>query len=153
MAKEIERKYLVKNLTFKQKAMGIDIQQGYLNTHPARTVRIRLFGDQGLLTIKSRTQGFSRDEYEYTIPATEAKAMLKLCESGLIQKTRYTINHHQHVWEVDEFYGENAGLIIAEIELSVENEAFAIPSWVGQEVTGNKAYYNSMLCQKPFTQW
>ena len=153
---EIERKFLVLNTDYKTKAFkSTKITQGFLNTNPERTVRVRLKGDIGFLTIKGKSNesGTSRFEWEKEISKTEAKALLKLCESGVIDKTRYEVKVNNHIFEVDEFYGENLGLIVAEVELTQENEAFNKPSWLGQEVTGNVKYYNSQLSKNPFKDW
>lgn len=153
---EIERKFLVKNDTFIDQATTKKyISQGYLNSHPLRTVRVRTKGDQAFLTIKgqSSASGMSRFEWEKEIAVDEAKALLSLCESGIIEKTRYEIYLEKHTFEVDVFHGLNDGLIIAEIELETEMETFTIPDWLGIEVTGDKRYYNSYLSQLPFNTW
>ena len=153
---EIERKFLVKNTNFKSEAFKeTRIVQGFLNTHPERTVRVRLKGEQGFLTIKgkSNTSGTGRFEWEKEILKTEAEALLKLCETGVIDKTRYEVKVEHHVFEVDEFYGENTGLIVAEVELTTENETFKKPAWLGEEVTGDNKYYNSQLSKFPFSVW
>jgi Uncharacterized protein conserved in bacteria len=153
---EIERKFLVTSSDFKKATQGeIRIMQGYLSSAPERTVRVRIKGSQGFITVKGpgNASGTSRYEWEKEIPVTEARDLLKLCEPGLIDKTRYEISVGRHCFEVDEFYGENHGLIVAEIELSGENEAFERPSWLGQEVTGDAKYYNAMLLKKPYSQW
>lgn len=153
---EIERKFLVKNDTFIDQASTKKyISQGYLNSDPLRTVRVRTKGDQAFLTIKgqSSASGMSRFEWEKEIAVDEAKALLSLCESGIIEKTRYEIYFEKHTFEVDVFHGLNDGLIIAEIELETEMETFTIPDWLGIEVTGDKRYYNSYLSQLPFNTW
>ena len=153
---EIERKFLVKNDTFIDQASTKKyISQGYLNSDPLRTVRVRTKGDQAFLTIKgqSSASGMSRFEWEKEIAVDEAKALLLLCESGIIEKTRYEIYFEKHTFEVDVFHGLNDGLIIAEIELETEMETFTIPDWLGIEVTGDKRYYNSYLSQLPFSTW
>lgn len=153
---EIERKFLVKNDTFIDQASTKKyISQGYLNSDPLRTVRVRTKGDQAFLTIKgqSSASGMSRFEWEKEIAVDEAKALLSLCESGIIEKTRYEIYFEKHTFEVDVFHGLNDGLIIAEIELETEMETFTIPDWLGIEVTGDKRYYNSYLSQLPFSTW
>lgn len=153
---EIERKFLVKNDTFIDQATTKKyIAQGYLNSDPLRTVRVRTKGDQAFLTIKgqSSASGMSRFEWEKEIAVDEAKALLSLCESGIIEKTRYEIYFEKHTFEVDVFHGLNDGLIIAEIELETEMETFTIPDWLGIEVTGDKRYYNSYLSQLPFNTW
>lgn len=153
---EIERKFLVKNDAFIEQAKTKKyIAQGYLNSDPLRTVRVRTKGDQAFLTIKghSNASGLSRFEWEKEIGVEDAKALLLLCESGLIEKTRYEIDLGKHTFEVDVFHGENNGLVIAEIELEAETETFEKPDWLGAEVTGDKRYYNSYLSQQPYTSW
>ncbi len=153
---EIERKFLVKSEAFKKNSFDKnEISQGYLNSNPERTVRVRIKGNQGYLTIKGKGNetGLSRFEWEKEIPVNEAKTLLELCESGVINKTRYEIKFGNHVYEVDEFFGENEGLFLAEIELQSEDEAFEKPDWLGEEVTNNKKYYNSYLSKNPFKNW
>lgn len=155
MSQEIERKFLVVG-DFKQFAKkSVRITQGYLNSAPERTVRVRLKGEKGYMTIKglSSESGLSRFEWEKEIPMTEAQELLKICEPGVIDKTRYLIDVGSHTFEVDEFYGENEGLVIAEIELSSEDEHFVKPEWLGEEVTGDIRYYNSMLMKNPYKRW
>ncbi len=152
---EIERKFLLVG-EFKQDALSSQrITQGYLNSAPERCVRVRIKGEQGFLTIKgiSDAAGLSRFEWEREIPVSEAQALLALCEPGVIDKTRFLVNAGQHTYEIDEFYGENAGLVVAEIELSHADEPFIKPSWLGEEVTGDKRYYNSQLMQNPYSKW
>ncbi|OUD33903.1 adenylate cyclase [Flavobacterium sp. FPG59] len=153
---EIERKFIVKNQSFKEKIHTKSIvSQGYLNSNPERTVRVRIKNDKGYLTIKgiSNESGTSRYEWEKEIPLNEAVELFKLCEKGAIEKTRYEIKYGNHTYEVDEFHGDNEGLIIAEIELSSENEKFDKPNWLGDEVTGEQRYYNSNLSILPFKEW
>lgn len=153
---EIERKFLVTSSVFKDESFKqIRITQGFLNTDPERTVRIRLKDDEGILTVKGKSSenGLSRFEWEKEISKTEAEALLKLCEKGIIDKTRYKVKVDNHTFEVDEFYGENEGLIIAEVELNHENETFTKPNWLGREVTGITKYYNSQLSKNPFKNW
>lgn len=155
MPQEIERKFLVKE-GYKQFAFTFTrITQGYLSSVPERIVRIRINGDKGFLTIKgvSSFSGMSRYEWEKEIPVTEARELLALCEPGIINKTRYLLQVGKFTFEVDEFYGENDGLVMAEIELSSEEELFEIPLWLGKEVTGDKRYYNSKLAKNPFSKW
>ena len=155
MSQEIERKFLVAG-DFKQFAKkSVRITQGYLNSAPERTVRVRLKGEKGYMTIKglSSESGLSRFEWEKEIPMTEAQELLKICEPGVIDKTRYLIDVGSHTFEVDEFYGENEGLVMAEIELSSEGEHFVKPEWLGEEVTGDIRYYNSMLMKNPYKNW
>lgn len=156
MALEIERKFLVKSEDFKKVAFKeTRITQGYLSSTPDRTVRVRIKGKTGYLTIKGEgnASGASRYEWEIEIPVIEAEELLKICEPGIIDKTRFEVKYGIHTFEVDEFYGENSGLIVAEIELKSEDEAFTKPDWVGEEVTGDSKYYNSMLVKSPFTKW
>ena len=153
---EIERKFLVKNDSFKKEAFAKNhIAQGYLSSVPERTVRVRIKGEKGFLTIKgaSNDSGLSRFEWEKEIPVSEAKSLLLLCEKGVIDKTRFEIKKGNHVFEVDEFYNDNEGLIVAEIELDSENDTFEIPDWLGKEVTGDIRYYNAYLSKKPFKNW
>jgi adenylate cyclase len=153
---EIERKYLVTSLAFEEEAYtDNEIAQGYLNSHPERTVRIRIKGENGYITIKgiSNKSGASRMEWEQEIPVEEAKSLLQLCEKGIIEKTRYEVRSGKHIIEIDVFHGDNDGLIIAEIELESEQEAIEKPFWLGAEVTGDKRYYNAYLSLHPFKQW
>jgi CYTH domain-containing protein len=154
MAKEIERKFLVTGPGYKEGVAGVAYRQGYLSTVKERTVRVRTVGPKGFLTIKGITVGVSRSEFEYEIPSSEADAMLNdLCERPLIEKNRYKVKHGGLVWEIDEFFGENAGLVVAEVELSDENQALTLPPWVGAEVSGDPRYFNSNLIKHPFTKW
>lgn len=153
---EIERKFLVTSDAFKKEAFAQNrIAQGYLSAVPERTVRVRIKGDKGFLTIKggSNESGLSRFEWEKEIPVDEATALLKLCEKGVIDKTRFEVKKGNHVFEIDEFYGENEGLIMAEIELQSETESFEKPSWLGEEVTNDPRYYNSYLSNNPYKNW
>jgi adenylate cyclase len=153
---EIERKFLVSSDAFKNDALRKNhIAQGYLNSAPERTVRVRIKGDTGYLTIKGKSNetGLSRFEWEKEITVTEAQELLALCEKGVIEKSRYEIPLGHHLFEVDEFHGENEGLIIAEVELQSENEIFEKPIWLGKEVSHDERYYNSYLSQHPFTSW
>ena len=153
---EIERKFLVLSNAFKTEAYkSYTIKQGFLNSHKERTVRIRLKEDKGYLTVKgeSTSNGLSRFEWEKEISKTEAESLLLLCETGIIDKIRYEVKSRNHTIEIDEFYGSNAGLIVAEVELNSESESFEKPSWLGKEVTGDVKYYNSQLSQRPFKSW
>lgn len=153
---EIERKFLVKDDTFKKEAFAQNhIAQGYLSSVPERTVRIRIKGNKGFLTIKgiSNESGLSRFEWEKEIPIDEAKKLLLLCEKGVIDKTRFEVKAGNHVFEIDEFHDENEGLIIAEIELKSETETFNKPNWLAEEVTNDKRYYNSYLSNNPYKNW
>ena len=154
MALEIERKFLLSNDSWRAKATGVQFRQGYLCTEPERTVRVRLEGEIGKLTIKGKVQGITRSEYEYQIPRDEAGALLdSLCRQPLIEKTRYRLEFAGQLWEVDEFHGLNAGLLVAEIELDSEDQPFERPAWLGAEVTAEPRYYNANLVKNPFTRW
>lgn len=153
---EIERKFLITSNNFKvEAAQQTRIVQGFLNTHPERTVRVRIKDNKGVLTVKGKStaDGLERFEWETNIPRTEAEALLKLCEPGVIDKIRYEVPVGNHTFEVDEFFGENQGLIIAEIELNSKDEAFTKPNWLGKEVTGEIQYYNSTLSKQPYKTW
>ncbi len=153
-SKEIERKFLVINEAWREGVQGLTFRQGYLCRDKERVVRLRAAGDKGFLTIKGLTVGASRAEYEYEIPLADCLAMLDtLAAKPLIEKTRYKIPHAGLTWEVDEFFGENSGLIVAEVELEREDQPFAKPPWVGEEVTGDARYYNSNLIALPFSRW
>ncbi len=155
MAQEIEKKFLVKG-DFKSAATkSTRITQGYLSSVPERTVRVRVKGDKGFITIKGigNDSGASRYEWEKEIPVNEVQELLKICEPGVIDKTRYLVPAGAHTFEVDEFYGENQGLVVAEVELASENDEFQKPAWLGEEVTGQVKYYNSMLMKNPYTKW
>jgi adenylate cyclase len=154
MAKEIERKFLVKGDGWRDLGSGKPYRQGYLSTVKERTVRIRTAGDKGFVTIKGINVGATRPEYEYEIPLGDANEMLeRLCEQPLIEKTRYRIPLDSLTWEVDEFHGVNHGLITAEVELKDEQQAVSLPGWIGTELTGDPRYYNSSLVAHPFTTW
>jgi len=154
MAKEIERKFLVKGDAWRALAKGTTYRQGYLNSAKERTVRVRTAEDKAFLTIKGLTLGATRAEYEYAIPFDEGKAMLDaLAEKPLIEKKRYKIPAGDLTWEIDEFLGDNAGLTVAEVELKSEDQAFDRPAWLVDEVTGDTRYYNANLIKKPFTRW
>lgn len=155
MPQEIERKFLVKGDFKKYSSAKIKIKQGYLSTARERTVRVRVKGDKGYLTIKGipNETGMSRYEWEKEIPLPEAEDLLTLCEAGLIEKVRFIVPDGEFTFEVDEFYGENQGLVVAEIELKSESDKFPRPVWLGEEVTGDLRYYNSMLIKNPFTRW
>ena len=153
---EIERKFLVTSDTYKKEAFSQKrIKQGYLSSVPERTVRVRTKGDKAFITIKgaSNETGMSRFEWEKEIPVDEANKLLLLCEKGVIDKTRFEVKTGNHIYEIDEFYGENKGLVVAEIELHSEDETFEKPNWLGKEVTNDNRYYNSNLSINPFTSW
>jgi adenylate cyclase len=155
MGKETERKFLVKGDFKPFVSKQTRIVQGYLSSVPERTVRVRIKGDKGYLTIKGigNASGASRFEWEKEVPVSEIEDLLKICEPGIIDKTRYLVKAGAHMFEVDEFHADNQGLILAEIELGSETEAFEKPAWLGEEVTGDTRYYNSMLMKNPFTRW
>jgi CYTH domain-containing protein len=154
MPVEIERKFLVIGDAWREQATGRQIRQGYLSSDPGRSVRVRLAGEQAWLTIKGATRGATRAEYEYSIPVDHAREMLdKLCLQPLIEKTRYRVEFKGLTWEIDEFDGVNAGLLIAEIELDSEGQEPDLPAWVGDDVTGDPRYYNASLIAHPYSQW
>lgn len=152
MAIEIERKFLVVGDAWRN-ATPVYFCQGYLNRNKERTVRVRVAGELGYLTIKGATSGASRAEFEYDIPLADAKQMLALCDGPLIEKYRRKISYEGMLWEVDEFLGDNQGLVVAEIELESEEQQFAKPNWIGEEVTQDARYYNSNLSASPFNTW
>ena len=155
MGKETERKFLVKGDFKPFVSKQTRIVQGYLSSVPERTVRVRVKGDKGYITIKGigNASGASRFEWEKEVPVNEIDDLLKICEPGVIDKTRYLVKAGPHTFEVDEFHADNKGLVLAEIELGSETEAFEKPVWLGEEVTGDTRYYNSMLMKNPFTRW
>lgn len=154
MAKEIERKFLVKGMEWRALAQGTHYRQGYLNSIKERTVRIRTINDKAFLTIKGITVGATRTEYEYEIPHADCSEMLdNLAEKPIVEKRRYKIPFAGLTWEVDEFLGVNEGLIVAEVELQSEDQKFDKPSWIGEEVSGDPRYFNSNLVANPFTTW
>jgi CYTH domain-containing protein len=155
---EIERKFLLKNNSWKNNSWKKNIQgthyiQGYLSKEEKCTVRVRTAGNKAYLTIKGKTSGISRKEFEYEIPHQDALELLKLSKTPLVEKIRYIVKYDNDVWEIDEFLGKNEGLVIAEIELNAENQYFEQPEWLGEEVTGQKKYYNSHLAVHPFSDW
>jgi CYTH domain-containing protein len=150
---EIERKYLVTNNNYKS-GTPIRISQGYICSEENRVVRVRIKGDKAYLTIKNATIGFARDEYEYEIPVADAEAMLhNTCQQPIIDKTRYILEYKDFIWEVDEFHGDNEGLVVAEIELENKNQQFELPDFIGEEVTDNARYYNACLFKNPYKNW
>jgi adenylate cyclase len=155
MATEIERKFLVrKDLWYAvQKPDGVEIRQSYLVNEPDKVIRIRTAGNSGFLTIKGPTQDATRREYEYPVPVQEAEEILNHFTTKSIGKVRYNIKFDRKIWEIDEFFGDNDGLIIAEIELKSRDEPFEKPSWIGEEVTSDPRYYNSYLCDNPYNSW
>ena len=155
MAQEIERKFLVRGDFKSEVTKATRITQGYLSSVPERTVRVRIKGDKGYMTVKGigSDSGASRFEWEKEIPVEDVRELLKICEPGVIDKTRYLVPAGKHTFEVDEFYGDNEGLVVAEVELGSEDEEFVRPGWLGEEVTGDPRYYNSMLMKKPYKTW
>ena len=155
MSLEIERKYRVTNNSYQaQSSQCTYYKQGYLSVDKHRTIRIRIVGDEAFITIKGATEGCTRKEFEYPIPVADATEMLdSLSLPGIIEKKRYRYPYEGHLWEIDEFLGENEGLVVAEIELESESESFPIPPFIGVEVTGEPRYYNSNLAVKPYNQW
>ena len=154
MGNEIERKFLVCSEGWRDLAEGRRYRQGYLSTHKARSVRVRTIGEKGYLTIKGPSKGITRAEFEYEIPLADANAMLDtLCERPLIDKIRFCIPFAGLTWEVDEFFGENAGLVVAEVELGDEAQRFERPAWVGREVSDDPRYFNASLIANPYQNW
>lgn len=154
MGEEIERKFLVRGEAWRAELVGTQYRQGFLSTEPERTVRVRVAGARAWLTIKGKTVGTRRAEYEYEVPVDEAQSMLDtLCKRPLIEKVRYLVLVGSHTWEVDVFEGENRGLVIAEIELEAEDEAFERPDWLGDEVSSDVRYFNSNLVANPYSSW
>ncbi len=154
MGTEIERKFLVADLSIVDGVPGTAYRQGYLSTDPDRTVRVRRAGDRGFVTIKGRAEGARRDEFEYAIPVADADELLdRLCLRPLVEKTRYRLAHAGHTWEVDVFAGDNAGLVVAEVELGSEDEAITRPPWLGDEVTDDPRYLNANLVRRPYRTW
>ena len=154
MGQEIERKFLVKGDAWREQAKGCNYRQGYLSTDKNRVVRVRTAGTKGYLTIKGLSSGAVRTEFEYEIPLQDANSMLSdLCEKPLIEKTRYKIDYHGLIWEIDEFSGENAGLVTAEVELASEHQKVDLPPWLATEVTSDQRYFNSNLIASPYKYW
>lgn len=154
MATEIERKFLVKDDAWRSLGTGTTYRQGYIYTENRTTVRVRLAGERSYLTIKGKRVGATRSEFEYLIPREDGEIMLEtLCNRPLIEKVRYRIPQDDVVWEIDEFLGENIGLILAEVELTAENQAIVLPDWIGKEVTDDFRYYNSYLARHPYREW
>ncbi|MBD2353113.1 CYTH domain-containing protein [Tolypothrix sp. FACHB-123] len=154
MAAEIERKFLVKGDSWRKLAQGSRYVQGYISTAKQATVRVRIVGNQGYLTIKGQSVQYTRSEYEYSIPVEDAQEMLDtLCDRPLIEKMRYRIEYGNLLWEIDEFHGVNQGLIVAEVELSDEQQQIELPIWIGEEVSHDAKYFNSNLVKHPFSEW
>ena len=154
MSTEIERKFLITGDAWRSIGSSTVFRQGYLSTVKERTVRVRAAGDQGLITVKGITIGATRTEFEYPIPLADADAMLdELCEQPIIEKTRHVVEVDGTTWEIDEFSGVNEGLIVAEVELDSEDQAFTMPEWIGEEVTKDPRYFNANLIAHPYTEW
>ena len=154
MGTEIERKFLVTGDEWRAMATGVFYSQGYLCLEKERTVRVRIAGDKAFLTVKGKSSGISRMEYEYPIPLEDARVLLaQLCVQPVIEKKRYRVHYQGFVWEVDEFFGENEGLLVAEIELAAEEQVFEKPSWVGDEVSSDRRYANAGLVKNPYSSW
>lgn len=152
MALEIERKFLLLSEEWKEGAVGVHYAQCYLNQKKS-TIRVRIAGEKGFLTIKGKTKGISRKEFEYEIPLEDAREMFEFSQTAVVEKYRYKIEYGGKIWEIDEFLGENAGLVVAEVELESENEEFEKPQWIGEEVTDDPRYRNSNLAEHPFKMW
>ena len=153
MANEIERKFLVADDSWRDGAPGVRISQGYLSQDPERTVRVRIAGENAWLTIKGRTVGIRRAEFEYVVPVADARELLGLCLPAVIDKTRHRIEHGGHVWEIDVFHGENDGLVLAEVELADESVEPDLPAWAGAEVSADARYFNACLAASPYRKW
>ena len=153
VGQEIERKFLVDTTRWRPAGGGVPLRQGYLSSHPERTVRVRLAGERGKLTIKGLTAGVSRAEFEYEIPRADAEQLLALCERPLLEKVRHIEEHEGKIWEIDVFGGENQGLVLAELELASEDEPFTAPPWAIEEVSHDPRYYNANLVKAPYAGW
>lgn len=153
MGIEIERKFLTVADDWRYFGSPTPIAQGYLNSHTDRVVRVRIAGESAYITIKGRTLGAARPEFEYAVPIDDARELLRLCETPIIEKLRWHVLHEGDTWEVDEFFGDNEGLIVAEIELSSEDQTIVLPGWIGEEVTADSRYFNSNLVSKPYCDW
>lgn len=154
MTIEIERKFLVADSDYRKLGEAESCRQGYLLSSPERTVRVRVMAERGFLTVKGRTKGLSRAEYEYEIPVAEAEQMLeKLCKKPLVEKTRYTVEINGLTWHIDEFEGQNRGLVMAEVHLESESQQISLPDWLGPEVSGDARYFNVNLVQNPYCRW
>lgn len=153
MPLEIERKFLVADDSWRDGTPGVRIAQGYLSQDPDRSVRIRVGGEKAWITIKGRTEGITRVEFEYAIPVADAPALLGLCLPSAIEKTRHEISYAGHLWEIDVFHGENEGLVIAEVELADEAVSPELPQWVGAEVSADARYFNASLAARPYAKW
>jgi len=154
MSREIERKFLLSNDDWPERTIGVPCVQGYISASPVCVLRVRIMGGQGTLTLKGPTHGIERAEYEYPVPVNDARELLdSFCIKPLIEKTRYTVFHKTHTWEIDIFHAANEGLVLAEIELDAADETFELPFWIGKEVSGCPEYRNSSLVRSPYTTW
>lgn len=153
MGVEIERKFLLAGTSWRALGQPVLLRQGYLSSDPARVVRVRVEGDHAYLTVKGRSVGATRGEWEYPIPLADANELLALCQQPIVEKFRRQIEFAGNTWEVDEFLGANQGLVVAEIELASEDQQFDKPEWIGDDVTHDKRYYNSNLVRRPFSSW
>jgi adenylate cyclase len=153
MAAEIERKFLLADDSWRDGSPGVRIAQGYLSQDPDRTVRVRIAGGGAWLTIKGRSEGIARAEFEYEIPPADAAELLEMCLPSVIDKTRHLVNYGGHVWEIDVFHGENEGLVVAEVELADPSISPVMPPWAGAEVSSDARYFNSCLATNPFKKW
>ncbi len=153
MGIEIERKFLVRDLSVLAGHAGVRLSQGYLSFDPDRTVRVRVAENAAWLTIKSRGKGISRAEFEYEIPVEEARQLMEFCTGSVVDKTRHKITHAGHLWEVDVFHGDNDGLVVAEVELDSEEEEVELPPWIGAEVSDDPRYFNAKLAREPYRDW
>jgi CYTH domain-containing protein len=153
MAVEIERKFLVTDDSWRDGSPGVRMAQGYLSLAPERAVRVRLAGENAWLTVKGRTEGISRAEFEYAIPPGDARDLLAMCLPSVIEKTRYRVPVCGRVWEIDVFHGANEGLVLAEVELEDESARLELPSWTGEEVSADPRYFNACLAARPFRTW
>ena len=150
---EIERKFLIHKDLWKPVGSGVEIRQGYLSVHPERVVRVRIAGEKAYITIKGKATGLVRPEFEYEIPKNEAEVLLKMCLDFPIEKIRFKEEIDGLIWEIDVFKGANSGLIMAEVELSSENQKVVLPDWIAEEVSNNFRYFNSWLSENPYTKW
>ena len=153
MGREIERKFLVTGEEYRESGKPNLIKQGYLCNETGKAIRVRIAGNQGFITIKGKAAGISRPEWEYEIPVEDAAEMMSLCSGLIIEKIRYQVDFEGHIWEVDEFHGQNEGLVVAEIELEDEKDTVPLPAWIGEEVTADPKYLNANLVKKPYRCW
>ena len=153
MSIEIEKKFLIKKELWKPQKEGVRIRQGYLCLTPERIVRVRVKGEKAFLTVKGKTEGIARPEFEYEIPVQDAEGLFRLCIPPILDRIRYMEQVGDHLWEIDEFLGDNTGLLVAEVELESQNDLLVMPPWAGAEVSGNERYYNSNLIMNPYRKW